>query len=241
MKNLNGNSPEYDGFDIYVVESTFILPVFYKFSDKINSLRRFWIRSQILFNEDFLQQLNKKNNLESELLSEKDSIPDFIDVEELIENQQETLNEELNFDQQYFVQHIRASVIVFALSLFEDVLKNVANGVAEELKITLQINEGNNSTINKYLEWLRLYNLNVNLTESEKQKIDLIRKIRNNFIHSINAKLPYYLQNALNDLFKDYSKEGSITSDNMVEKTLVVVSNIVKKIELEYIEFSSSR
>jgi hypothetical protein len=194
-----------------------------------------------LFNEDFLQQLNKKNNLESELLSEKDSIPDFIDVEELIENQQETLNEELNFDQQYFVQHIRASVIVFALSLFEDVLKNVANGVAEELKITLQINEGNNSTINKYLEWLRLYNLNVNLTESEKQKIDLIRKIRNNFIHSINAKLPYYLQNALNDLFKDYSKEGSITSDNMVEKTLVVVSNIVKKIELEYIEFSSSR
>jgi hypothetical protein len=27
----------------------------------------------------------------------------------------------------------------------------------------------------------------------------------------------------------------------MVEKTLVVVSNIVKKIELEYIEFSSSR
>jgi hypothetical protein len=175
------------------------------------------------------------------LLSEKDSIPDFIDVEELIENQQETLNEELNFDQQYFVQHIRASVIVFALSLFEDVLKNVANGVAEELKITLQINEGNNSTINKYLEWLRLYNLNVNLTESEKQKIDLIRKIRNNFIHSINAKLPYYLQNALNDLFKDYSKEGSITSDNMVEKTLVVVSNIVKKIELEYIEFSSSR
>jgi hypothetical protein len=49
------------------------------------------------------------------------------------------------------------------------------------------------------------------------------------------------LQNALNDLFKDYSKEGSITSDNMVEKTLVVVSNIVKKIELEYIEFSSSR
>lgn len=237
MKHSNIVDEEFRGFDLYVVENTYVLSAFYSFSNKVNSLHRFWIRSQTLIQQDFSQQLNKIKNLESEILINNDDIPDYIDVEELIFNQKESITEELNFDQDYFVQHIRASIIVFTLSLLEDILNEVANGVAEELKIKIQIPEGNNSTINKYLDWLKINSLNIDLSESEKLKIDLIRRIRNNFIHSINKKLPYYLQNSLKELFDDYAKEGSITSDNMVEKTLEEVCSIVKKIELEYIKF----
>ncbi len=237
MKNLNIDDEEFQGFDLYIVEDTYVLSAFYSFSNKINSLHRFWIRSQTLIQQDFSQQLSSINNLESEILKNKDDIPDHIDVKELIHNEKELLTEELNFDQDYFVQHIRASIIVFTLSLLEDILNEVANGVATELSIKVQIQDGNNSTINKYLDWLKMNSLNVELSESEKLKIDLIRRIRNNFIHSINKKLPYYLQNSLKELFNDYAKEGSITSDNMVEKTLNEICSIVKKIEIEYIKF----
>ncbi len=231
MKNLNIDDEEFQGFDLYIVEDTYVLSAFYSFSNKINSLHRFWIRSQTLIQQDFSQQLSSISNLESEILKNKDDIPDHIDVKELIHNEKELLTEELNFDQDYFVQHIRASIIVFTLSLLEDILNEVANGVATELSIKVQIQDGNNSTINKYLDWLKMNSLNVELSESEKLKIDLIRRIRNNFIHSINKKLPYYLQNSLKELFNDYAKEGSITSDNMVEKTLNEICSIVKQIE----------
>jgi hypothetical protein len=116
-----------------------------------------------------------------------------------------------------------------------------------------------------YYEIININNAQVNddyakLKDNSNEKIDLdlrkktlaeMKELLDKQLNKLKGVIEYIVSSRkeeytteiqeIRKTFKDYSKEGSITSDNMVEKTLVVVSNIVKKIELEYIEFSSSR
>jgi hypothetical protein len=77
----------------------------------------------------------------------------------------------------------------------------------------------------------------VYIPKETNKNLDLIREIRNRFIHNINRDLPDQLKKTLSQIVERNDDTNSLVDDAFVEFSFNKISELVKNIELSYIEF----
>ena len=68
------------------------------------------------------------------------------------------------------------------------------------------------------------------------KSLDAIREIRNRFLHKINRDIPDYIVKTMSEMTEKINTESSV-DDKFVDKSLERICELVKKIEISYIDF----
>ena len=144
-------------------------------------------------------------------------------------------SETANVDIEYFPEYLRLSTLSFSLSLVEKFLGSLSEEVANDLGIKLKLEKNKLPYINKYILWLtRGRGIDIDIDNETWKNIDKIREIRNRFIHRISKDIPDVVKKAI------IESDKAIT-DEFVDVALMTLANLVKTIELAYIEFYEKR
>ena len=68
------------------------------------------------------------------------------------------------------------------------------------------------------------------------KSLDAIREIRNRFLHKINRDIPDNIAKTMSEMTEEINTESSV-DDKFVDKSLERICELVKKIEISYIDF----
>ncbi|MBL3645622.1 hypothetical protein JMN23_25110 [Bacillus sp. RHFB] len=185
------------------------------FQSRINTLLLY-----VNQNKDFIDNFVKirKDNLEKSLLMK-------------ISAESAHSQEEAFYDiEEYFNEYLYVSINGILYSLLETTLKNIARLVGEKEEKKIKLSREKKSTIRKYIEFIQEEcNLDINLPNEFWVDIELLRKVRNNFTHSLNDdeilnQLKGYTESN-NSLYKSY-----LTYDFCL-KNFGVICEIIEGIE----------
>jgi len=193
-------------------------PPFWDFKYRFESLHRHWV-----LNKDFINNhISILKNIEGDGTAEFDLI--FSDTVES--------------DIEYFPDYLRLSTISFALSLVENLLDELSEEAAKDLKIQIELDKRKLPYINKYILWLtRGCGIEISIDKTLWKNLDAIREIRNRFIHRIDRDIPEQVKQVISDMVSSTLDEEEPITDNLVDASLSELAKLVKSIELAYIKF----
>lgn len=204
----------------YDAESEFHEP-FWKFMYRFQSLERHWNLSKEFFAGHIAELQNTPD----------DGTAEFADI----------FSETAEVDMEYFPEYQRLSTISFALSLVENLLGDLAEEIAETQNKPFQADSRKIPYINKYILWLtRGCGIDIEIDKSIWKKLDAIRELRNRFIHKIDRDIPDQVRKVMNEMLSEISSGKEQISVSFVDASLGTLAQLVKKIELAYIEYYRS-
>lgn len=171
--------------------------IFVGFEYRFLSLRRY-INYTHLSNQAYLEYKQKDFNAyksQFEAPEERFSVHPSTGQKEEYPLKEMTLipEEELLSDQKHFNEHLYTSLFTLIYSVFEDFLNQLTSYAAELNGIAVNISPypGRMPEIQKRLEFLKYScGLDTNLDKEFRDELHLHRKIRNEFIHSLEEDLP---------------------------------------------------
>ncbi len=191
---------------------------FWEFMYRFQSLQRHW-----QLNKNFIQ-----NHISIIKSVKGDGSAEFYDV----------FSETAQVDIEYFPEYLRLSTLSVSLSLVENFLGNLSEEVASDLGIKLEFENKKLPYINKYILWLtRGCGININIDKRTWKSLDAIREIRNRFIHRINRDIPDDVKKVISEMVSAAVEEEKVITDEFVDMALIKLAQLVKTIELAYIEF----
>ena len=203
---------------VYDTEDVFFEP-FWEFKYRFQSLQRHWELSK-----DHIQ-----NHISLLKSVEGDGSAEFADI----------FSETAAVDIEYFPEYLRLSTISFALSLVENLLGSLSDEVARDMGIEIALDERRLPYINKYILWLtRGCGLDINIDKSLWKSLDAIREMRNRFIHKINRDIPEQVKKVISEMILVAINDENLVTDDFVNVSMMRLAELVKEIELAYIEFS---
>jgi hypothetical protein len=207
---------------IYQVEGVFYESIF-EFSDRINSLYRYWEINRF-YTQNHLEQLEKLNPK----------------LESLHENQL-WYEGTAGIDKEYFPELLRGFMISSIISGFETLLQDICKEIAFDKNIKIELDHRPLPYINKYILWLvRGCGLDIELPKQVNRNLDVIREIRNQFIHRMDKGIPRQIQKAFSEMVDSGDSEVKNVNDDFVYKAFNEIAGLAKKIEKAYIKFNEN-
>lgn len=202
---------------IYESEDIFLQP-FWDFKYRFQSLQRHWE-----LNKDFIKNhikiLNKVDFKTSAELSVLYSETAGVDIE-------------------YFPDYLRLSTISFALSLVENFLESLSEDISKDLGLSVELDKRPLPYINKYILWFsRGCGIEINIDKEIWKSLDAIRELRNRFIHRIDRDIPDNIKKVISNMVSSTISENNNINDDFVNASLKKLAELVKTIEISYIEF----
>lgn len=204
----------------YEAEHVFF-PAFWDFAYRFQSLQRHWE-----LNKGFLQS-------HFELLRK---VPDDSSAE-LADARSETVD----VDAEYFFEYVRLSTLSISLSLVENMLGQLSEEVAKDRGKEVQLDTRPLPYIDKHILWLtRGCGLEIVLPKEVRKRLDVLRALRNRFVHRIDRDLPMDIQNVFGKMLKEVGIEGRTVTDDFIDLSLRQIADLVKRVELAYISYSGT-
>lgn len=204
---------------IYTAEGECIAHPFWEFMYRIQALHRHWMIN-IDFTKKHLSMLKNAGSINGK-------------YQEYYDLYAETAGSDID----YIPEQIRGSTISMLISLLENLLIQLSEDLAKELNIKIELSENKMPLINKHIYWLaKGCGLEVYIPKQTNKNLDLIREIRNRFIHNINRDIPDQLKKTLSQIIEGNDNNKSLVDDAFVEFSFDQISKVVKNIELSYIE-----
>jgi hypothetical protein len=203
---------------IYQVEGIFYESIFV-FSERFNSLYRYW-EINLNFTKKHIAELKTLNP----------------NLDKLHENQL-FFDGTAEIDKDYFPDLLRGFVISSIISNIETLLQDICKEIAIDKNLKIDLDSRPLPYINKYIMWLITgCGLNIILPKSVNRNLDVIREIRNKFIHNMNKEIPKQIQKAFNDMIKSTNSESNVVNDEFVNKSFIEIAKLAKLIEIAYIK-----
>jgi hypothetical protein len=194
--------------------------IFSEFENRISSLQRYFETNQ----------LHIKNYLEHS----KDA---------LNKKKKETINQKelaaygrCHFsDEEYFYEMHYLSVVLMLFSFFENLLSDLSIDIAKsEDKWIENYMDKSLPYIKRYLNFLiKECQLSINITEEQQNKLDIIRKIRNNYLHSLEKDIPYEIQEELKNILELDKNKIRVNAD-FILMSFKIIGEIVSDLEKAY-------
>lgn len=194
--------------------------IFSEFENRISSLQRYFETNQ----------LHIKNYLEysKETLNQK---------KKEIKNQKElAAYGRCHFsDEEYFYEMHYLSVVLMLFSFFENLLSDLSLDISKsEDKWIENYMDKSLPYIKRYLSFLiNECHLDVNITEEQQNKLDIIRKIRNNYLHSLEKDIPDEIQEELKNILELDKNKIRVNAD-FISMSFKIIGEIVSDLERAY-------
>jgi len=201
--------------------------LFSDFENRISSLQRYFETNQIHI-ENYLKYSKDELNLKKKE----------------IKNQKELAAYGRCYfsDEEYFYEMHYLSVILMIFSLFETLLSDVAVDIAKsENKWVDEAMDKSLPYIKRYLNFLEYEcKVKVSISDDENRKLDIIRKIRNNYLHSLEKDIPEDIQEELKKLMDLEDTKIKVNSD-FILMAFQIVGEIAQKLETSYWEYKKNK
>ena len=206
---------------IYVPEGYFYQP-FYDFDSRINSLYRYFYINQKTTNQFLIES---KASYVINRAKESDAMLD-------------TIHSEITLpDVEYHLNFLYSSVLTQLFSIFENVLIEAIDLVREDLKISDEIPKDGGPIANRYLKWLdKSAGCEVTFDKNTWATLDVLREIRNSFVHANIKKTPVQMLNKLKEIKDKSIKQGYEEQEGYVLEAFSLISNAVKVVEVGVIQ-----
>jgi len=196
--------------------------IFSDFEDRISSLQRYF-------------EMNK-NNIEQYLKYSKS---------ELAEKKQKKIKEKdlkaysrcYFSDEEYFYEMHYLSILLMIFSLFETLLSDISTDLSktQNNKIDSYI-DNSMPYVKKYLYFLeKVCNLNLNINEETLKKLDIIRKLRNNYLHNLEKDIPENVQEELKRML-EIDTHKLVINNEIITMAFEVIGGISQNLEKAYWE-----
>ena len=201
--------------------------LFSDFENRISSLQRYFETNQIHI-ENYLKYSKEELNLKKKE----------------IKNQKELAAYGRCYfsDEEYFYEMHYLSVILMLFSLFETLLSDVSVDIAKsENKWVEDHMDKAMPYVRRYLGFLeRECKVKVSISEDENKKLDIIRKIRNNYLHSLEKDIPENIQDELKKLMDLEDNKIRVNAD-FILMAFQIVGGIAQKLETSYWEYKKNK
>jgi hypothetical protein len=206
---------------VYETEAVFFEP-FWEFESRLQSLQRHWE-----LNKDYMQ-----NHIDILRRVEGDGSAEFYDI----------YDDTAGVDIEFFPEYLRLSTVSFSLALVENLLGSLSEVVARDLGVKVKLGKKRLSYIDKYILWLtRGCGIDISIDKSLEESLDAIRRMRNRFIHKMDKDIPEEVKKVIGEMVSSTIDEENPVTDEFVDASLLKVAELVKKIELAYIEFDAKQ
>ena len=205
---------------IYVPEGYFYQP-FYDFDSRINSLYRYFYINQKTTNQFLIES---KASYVINRAKESDAMLD-------------TIHSEITLpDVEYHLNFLFSSVLTQLFSIFENVLIEAIDLARIDLKISDELPK-DGPIADRYLTWLnRFAGCEVRFDTNTRATLDVLRNIRNSFVHANIKKTPVQMLNKLKEIKDKSVKQGYEEQEGYVLEAFSVISNAVKVVEVGVIQ-----
>ncbi|EOW9664300.1 hypothetical protein ACO14J_004431 [Vibrio parahaemolyticus] len=208
--------------EVYEPELEFHEP-FWDFKYRFESLYRYWLLNT--------KHLSKHLNILEQI--EGDGSAEYQDM----------FDETMGVDIKSFPSYLRLSTMSFSLSILERLLEGVVKMKASDDGIQVKIKNKKLPYIDRSIDFLiNNTSLELDIDKSDLEQLNAIRILRNIFIHQLDRDLSNNIQSTLKDLNGTTIERVEQVNDDLVKNTFIIISNIVKSIELAYItDYKSQR
>lgn len=128
------------------------------------------------------------------------------------------------------------STLMNVYMAFETLLKSVTKDVAYDQNIQIEeIQEKNIPYLNSYIFFLEdNFKQKLVLTSKEKEFINIIRKIRNDYLHDSMTEIPEGMERDIVKLFNLREGKRITVDDMLINNTFLIFGEIAEKLEKAY-------
>ncbi|MBP2028654.1 methionine synthase II (cobalamin-independent) [Acetoanaerobium pronyense] len=210
--------PYFDPGDIF-------FDFFWEFSYRMQSLQRYFEYTDRFINE-YIKNFEKY----------------YVDLEQN-NNYAEEIDlggEQLLSDKNYFQEQHYSAILANLFSLLETLLSEVTNDVAKTLNKEFKI-EKRMSYIDKYLYFLdKGCGLNVSIEKETWHRLELMRNIRNKYIHNLGKNISNYIKSELLKLYENNNEEEFKLNYEFINLAFETIANIAFELRDSYFRFYDS-
>lgn len=226
-----------------VFEAESSCEAFHEFMYRFRSLYRYWIlcRKSIAF---YLEDMESARAKLPGYLRSFDVKNDELGMDEM--NPSEFTGELIDIvedaayaDAEYMPVQIRLTIITFALSMIEHLLDQVCIDLRRKIgEPRPLIYSTSVPYIDKYLSMLSLgFGLKIVREPKLHKSIEVIRDIRNDYVHKLQSDLPEEIQKQISILFSSAVMDEINITDTFVDEALDTLGSLAKLIERAYMKF----
>lgn len=194
--------------------------IFSDFEDRISSLQRYFEMNKNNIHNYLKYSKNNLNDKEAENISEKDL---------------KAYRRCYFSDEEYFYEMHYLSILLMLFSLFETLLSDVSNDISktQSQKIEKYI-DNSLPYVNKYLYFIeKICKLKLKIEKDTLKKLDIIRKLRNNYLHNLEKDIPENIQQELKEMLEIESHKLVINND-IITMAFEVIGGISQNLEKAY-------
>ncbi len=204
----------------YSTEGIFYEP-FFGFESKLGSLQRYF-----LLNLKASRQFILESKTSSVITKAKDNSAELADIHFEI----------TSADIQYFDDFLFSSMLAQMFSLFESYLLEVIELVRIEQNNNEPITKENIPLANRYLKWLtNIAGCEINITKDTFATLDVLREIRNRFIHGQIGKIPEQMKVRYFELKDEAITLGLTENEGYIYIGFKTISKAAKQVEIGFL------
>ncbi len=206
---------------IYETEDQYIAP-FWEFKYRFQSLQRHWELNKVYLQHHIsnLQTVTGDGTAEYDL----------------------AYSESASVDIEYFPEYLRLSTISFSLALVEQLIGSLCEEIAHDTGASIEFKKRQLPYINKYVNWLiSSCGIDIDIEKKLWKNLDAIRELRNRFIHKIDRDIPEDIKKTIGEMVSEVGDDANLVTDEFVNKSLLQLATLVKKIEVAYIRYYNNQ
>lgn len=214
------------------------IALFVEFEGRMSTLRRFLDAGDSAIGDDLQRQSTEVDQLAEQFArgGEVDGIPFTAYEATMVER------EALCASREHFREYLYASVLAVVLSVFEAFLDDMmevarASGLADT-----PLRPGKGPYVNRALRYLQeVCSLPLGLDKAHIRRLDLLRKARNSFVHSLGRDLPDHIRSELAALFREAEHPDFEWSHSFCVKAIETIEGIVGRLETAFVAATKAR
>jgi hypothetical protein len=136
------------------------------------------------------------------------------------------------WDIDFYNKFLYAAVLTQLFAVFENVLQEAIDMVRADFKIVDKIPDEKTPIVNRYIKWLsHSAKIVVKLDKDTSATLDLLRQIRNNFVHDNKRELPHQMKKRAEKLRQEAIEQELEESEHIVWKAFTTISKAIKVVE----------
>jgi len=139
-------------------------------------------------------------------------------------------------DVDYFYEIHYLSILMMLFSLFETLLSNVSKDLAYTKDKNLRVDFNNSSSyIQNYIVFLKnKIKLDLKFSREELSKLNVIRKVRNNYLHNLDKDIPKDLQDEMLKIINPQNNNKVTVNGEFLHMSFSLIGGLTQKIEKAY-------
>jgi hypothetical protein len=142
-------------------------------------------------------------------------------------------------DIDFYNKFLYAAVQTQLFSVFENLLQDVIGMVRDDFKIVDEIPDDKIPIVDRYIKWIsNSAGITAKFDKETNATLDLLRHIRNNFVHDSKRELPHQMIKRAEKLHQEAIELELEENEHVVWKTFETISRAIKILEKGVIAIS---